>query len=827
MTQELQISITPVGKDEYLVRTERVAPGVPLAEELVKWPVEAWLQRSQQLLNDPVLGLLENTVVNDPASSQQISQIVALGQDLYNHLFQGNFRDSWHSAQAIAQHRRELLQLRLGLKGTLLPRLPWEILHAHDRPLATGKDVVFSRYQASLNTKLHPELVNLLKSAPVTAPCRILMAIATPTDQSDLQLEREYLQLQKELTSDKLNFAGQIHLDILRHPDREQLTQALEQGQYQVFHYAGHSQFGNTGSELCLVNARTGLTETLSGEDLAGLLVNNGVLMAVFNSCRGAYSHLETSGDDKPSIFNSLAETVVSRGVPAVLAMAERIPDEVSLTLTRLFYRNLWQGYPIDLSLSRARQGLISAYGSHQLYWALPVLYLHPDFSGVLMASTVDHFVPRSTVVPSVTSKTVNSINANTFNTLEQGAKATPTGIGQYLDRRGISPKSKDNNNLSHLSEPVLDEELSNLFQAEIQDLREVLQNPPVNSQDNLQINQPGKNTISLNLDHSTNSQYQVPEKVIPTSILNVVPNLHQHNLHQPKIREELSAKFLLNKLEQTTHLIDTVQKRIVGGLIVISLGIWGIWLWQKQQPVTNNLPPIPTDAIISSPILRPTDLSKATTNQVTAIAMENFSRNNFSQAEAAMNELLERGALPQAKAALTHVSPVMLDNPTINFLHGRLAWQFVQQGDRNYGVDDARRYWVVAVKREPQSLKFLTALGAAYYAEENWQKAYITWRKVLELTTGASNIKNQQDQYDQLFYRVNAEAGIALVLMQTANQLSPGEEQEKRLAQAQQLSQNVLNVAPLKFQLHELAQNWLWSEAMIADWQTLLASRG
>jgi CHAT domain-containing protein len=715
--------------------------------------------------------------VNDPASSQQISQIVALGQDLYNHLFQGNFRDSWHSAQAIAQHRRELLQLRLGLKGTLLPRLPWEILHAQDRPLATGKDVVFSRYQASLNTKLHPELVNLLKSAPVMAPCRILMAIATPTDQSDLQLEREYLQLQKELTSDKLNFAGQIHLDILRHPDREQLTQALEQGQYQVFHYAGHSQFGNTGSELCLVNARTGLTETLSGEDLAGLLVNNGVLMAVFNSCRGAYSHAEPLSDDKPSIFNSLAETVVSRGVPAVLAMAERIPDEVSLTLTRLFYRNLWQGYPIDLSLSRARQGLISAYGSHQLYWALPVLYLHPDFSGVLMASPIDHYPITKPPVP------------------------------------------------------VLDKELSNLFQVEtenalakIQDLREVLQNPPVNSQENLQVNQPEKNTI--NLDHPANSQYQIPATVIANSIPKVVPNLHQHNLHQHKIREELSAKFLLNKLEQTTHLIDTVQKRIVGGLILVSLSIWGIWLWQKQQPVTNNLPPIPPDMIISSPIPQITNLSKATTNQVTAIAIENFSSNNFAQAEAAMGELLERGALPQAKAALTHVPSVMLDNPTINFLHGRLAWQFVQQGDRNYGVDDARRYWVAAVKGEPQSLKFLTALGAAYYGEENWQQAYITWRKVLELTAGA-NIKSQDDQSDQLFYRVNAEAGIALVLMQTANQLSPGEEQEKRLAQAQQLSQNVLSVAPLKFQLHELAQNWLWSEAMIADWQALLASRG
>ena len=70
---------------------------------------------------------------------------------------------------------------------------------------------------------------------------------------------------------------------------------------------------------------------------------------------------------------------------PAVLAMAEKIPDEVALTLTRLLYRNINQGHTIDISLNRARQGLISAYGSHQLYWALPVLYLHPKFDGLLI----------------------------------------------------------------------------------------------------------------------------------------------------------------------------------------------------------------------------------------------------------------------------------------------------------------------------------------------------------------------------------------------------------------------------------------------------------
>lgn len=63
MTQEFHISVTPVGDNEYLVRTEKVASGVPLAEEQVKWPVDEWLAQARQLMNDPLLGLLEGQTV--------------------------------------------------------------------------------------------------------------------------------------------------------------------------------------------------------------------------------------------------------------------------------------------------------------------------------------------------------------------------------------------------------------------------------------------------------------------------------------------------------------------------------------------------------------------------------------------------------------------------------------------------------------------------------------------------------------------------------------------------------------------------------------------
>nr|WP_274381925.1 CHAT domain-containing protein [Myxacorys almedinensis] len=361
-------------------------------------------------MHDPLLGLLRGDLFRprtgqspEDAAGILAPNLVEFGQTLYNALFQGTIRDSWMTAQGIAQNRREGLRLRLGLKGDLLPRLPWEVLHAGVRPLATGTDVVFSRYQAAfapMATVLTPHRSPAIEQSQAL---RILMVLAAPTDQEVLELEREATHLREELMRDHGSAIGEIELTILNQPGREKLTQALEQGRFHILHYAGHSNLGMSGGDLYLVNDRTGLTEVLSGDDLAGLLVNNGIRMAVFNSCRGVYT--ATADPNNATESGNLSEALLKRGVPAVLAMAERIPDDVALTLSRLFYRNLKQRYPIDLSLSRARQGLLSSYGSNQLYWSLPILYLHPDFDGYLQPPLLSD--PPSAPEPDLTPRSV------------------------------------------------------------------------------------------------------------------------------------------------------------------------------------------------------------------------------------------------------------------------------------------------------------------------------------------------------------------------------------------------------------------------------------
>ncbi|MEM6753878.1 MAG: CHAT domain-containing protein, partial [Cyanobacteria bacterium P01_C01_bin.38] len=422
MTQEFHISVTPVGQNDYLVRTEQVAPGVPLAEELVRWPVADWLTAAGSLMNDPLQSVLQGDAMALSACLEETNarnsvNLVALGQQLYNALFQGTLRDSWITAQGIAQNHQQVLRLRLGLKDTKLARLPWEVMHQGDRPIATGPYIAFSRYQSGMSSTSRMPSRNIPQFSN-EGGIKVLMVIASPADQVRLNLlKQEAIRLQAELERKTQggDHLPEIELSVLEQPGREELTQALEQGNYHVLHYSGHSNFGANGGEIYLVSGRTGLTETLYGDDLAGLLVNNNIQMAVFNSCLGTYA--ATSDSNLDTGQRNLTETLVKRGIKSVLAMSERIPDEVALTLTQLFYRNLSQGYAVDLCVSRMRQGLISAYSSHQLYWALPILYLQPEFDGYLdpelylpqSGELFNEYDPSSTVSTLYTSKSPSS----------------------------------------------------------------------------------------------------------------------------------------------------------------------------------------------------------------------------------------------------------------------------------------------------------------------------------------------------------------------------------------------------------------------------------
>ncbi|HEY9697151.1 MAG TPA: CHAT domain-containing protein [Trichocoleus sp.] len=833
MTQEFHISVTPVGNEEYLVRTERVAPGVPLAEEQLMLPVEAWLAQARQLMSDPLLGLLQgdrplgnqNYVPNPthPDVLQPPLSLVELGQELYSHLFQGTLRDSWVTAQGVAQNRRQALRLRLGLKGNRLPRLPWEVLYGTDvpidrfrqqgnlmvapRPLATGIHVIFSRYRPS--TRLAEEGVPL--TTEPDQPLRILMIISAPSDQEQLQLYQEATQLQQELRvqphSTEERLAGcpcDIQLTILNQPGREELTQALEQGQFQVLHYAGHSDLSSGGGCLYLVNNRTGLTEILSGDDLAGLLVNNDIRFAVFNSCRSSYSAVADAEPDR-----NLAEALMSRGIPAVLAMAEQIPDEVSLSLTRLFYRNLKQGYPIDLSLSRARQGLISSYGSNQLYWALPVLYIHPEFDGYLTPGDRSQDDPADRLLFTPPTYELFPLPPGEAAIFPPALNTEARLVDPDEANRIAEEMWSDDDDWIELTEDDEDE------RAVVDLIRQLV--PPTSQPASPPIANepppvPAAGSMALVLQDRGGIASGTPGQ--PASAITPPEGQSSSGASRPS-----STRRTAVRPRSRPRLLPLMG--IAAG--TLTLALFGSWVLPKL--ISHHSDGSNNPSIVNGSQPQPPELASRSTSELKQMAIDNFGKNRYAKGLQAAEALLDRGALPETEAALAAIPIDRQNDAETYFLKGRLNWQGAKQGNGQYSVATARQQWEKAVAAEPDQPLYYEAIGFSQYAQGQPQQAIQSWVRALsiaeqssparEASTAASNMDKDT---------LTAYAGVALGLWKASTDPNASQ-QGDLLSKAVKIYQMVQTSDPSSFQPTNLTQNWLWTEAAIQDWKTLAES--
>jgi tetratricopeptide (TPR) repeat protein len=775
VAQEFHISVTPLGQDDYLVRTEKVAPGVPVAQELVSLPIGNWLIQAD---------------AGNPLN------VVNLGQQFYNQLFQGSLQASWMSAQTIAQQQQEVLQLRLGIKDSQLASLPWEIIHAGDRFLVTDPYIAFSRYQADATLVAPDNARNLTLPVHSLQPdvVKVLMVIALPHEPASLTLKQEFTRLQTECQAQQSCFAPgsttALKITLLEQPGRGQLTQALGQEQYQVLHYIGFSNLEATEAELYLSGSND-LTETLTGDQLAGVLVNNGIQIAVFNFIHGNSLNPSKTPQAK------LIERLIKYGINGVLTMAECIPDEVVVAIARLFYRHLSQGHSVADNLTQVRQELISVYGFDKLYWALPILYLQPEYNGYLTASATGLLEVEDT------EKTVYS----PFNP-EQNY------CGELIDLA---------NGLDSLAEEEWDDLVDEIEDddpgyeedaALVADLFRQVANPaPINSP-----------TISNpTLDHLSEIAQTKDE-----NLSEVKPPVSD-TASGSKVQKDVNSSPAPPASPASSALFKTPGIRIASSLVgVAAITLLGLW-WQNRETILEYfLLPIPRSFLAK---IADVNLKTASTSDITAIAVEHFRKGNLSAGYLAVEELLNRGALQSASKALA-ASPQQTKTSAIAFLWGRLAWQSVQVGDKNYSLDDARRYWEAAVKAQPDSPQYRNALGFAYYAEEKLQLAYQTWFEALYLveeqqaaittsTISTSTLKPSVTKGEA----TNAYAGLALVLQKAAPD-QPKDTREKFVATAIKLRQKVLTDDPVSFQPQRLGKNWLWTEKAIQDWQSLIQQK-
>jgi len=301
-------------------------------------------------------------------------RLVAFGQGLFEALLASpEIRACYEQARGMIQaYENRGLRLRLVVRDPLLRVLPWEFLHDGETFLTISNRTPLVRY-----VELHPG--QQCRPLAIQPPLRILVAIATPSDQPALDGESERRRIEGALA----RIGNRVEVSFLGlHPDQpltyqllhHTLSEAYAAGRpFHILHFIGHGQYvpqGNgLGAGYLILENEAGWSEPYSGEKLGNLLRDHpSVRLAVINACEGARAE-----SDNP--FADVATALVRSGVPAVVAMQFSISDRAAGILSGEFYFHLALGYSVDAALAEARKTLYALIPDSVEFGA-PVLFM-------------------------------------------------------------------------------------------------------------------------------------------------------------------------------------------------------------------------------------------------------------------------------------------------------------------------------------------------------------------------------------------------------------------------------------------------------------------
>lgn len=249
------------------------------------------------------------------------------------------------------------VRLRLWFDGcSELDDLPWETLFdvaTVDGPAAPPDDLTIQR---------HIPMAQLPRE-PLTAPLRILLALANPRDLPPFTPDRERWNLRQSLQP--LLAAGVVKLDVLERADLRGLRRSGP-SDHDVVHFVGYGKSdlrARYGSLLLIGDG--GAARAVTADYLGNLLVHDlAVKLAVLSV---------GSEEWESHPFGQTARTLIRCGLPAVVAMRRWLRAETAASFFGRFYASFASGQSVDLSVARARGGLAGSVAAGER--AAPVLY--------------------------------------------------------------------------------------------------------------------------------------------------------------------------------------------------------------------------------------------------------------------------------------------------------------------------------------------------------------------------------------------------------------------------------------------------------------------
>jgi hypothetical protein len=269
------------------------------------------------------------------STSSRHALLLQVGAALGEEVLAGAAGEALGRVLAEAERRGDPLDLALEPAENLV-HFPWETLRLPGagglpgEPLALHPNVRLFRAVTGLGPTPH---------RPVPGPLRILVAIGSPEEQNE---RGELLDMERELSRivDAVEPARKqrrpAYVRVLERGAVKAIREALEGERYHVLHVSCHA-----GPGVLVLETEEGGEDQVSAERFCNeaLIPGRGVPVVVLAGCATA---LDAGGKTQgEAALPGLARELLSRGVPAVVAMQTPVSDPYATELGARFYRTL------------------------------------------------------------------------------------------------------------------------------------------------------------------------------------------------------------------------------------------------------------------------------------------------------------------------------------------------------------------------------------------------------------------------------------------------------------------------------------------------------
>ena len=315
------------------------------------------------------------------------AELAKLGHQLFDALITGDLAENWYACLGELRQQPDIgLRLRFSYQAEALTQIPFELLCEETEP--TRKFLALTLKTPVVRS---PRYGGSVQERPTALPLRMLVVVANPRLHEQIDPVAEQASLEKALAN--LVESRTLMIDYLGlpgHPDAnyDTLRDTLRHTDYpyDILHCIGHGALPEADDKeaegiLLLVNPADGRRQPdpVRASDLANILADSGVRVAILQACEGAY-------EGTYSAFQGVAQQLVARGVPAVLAVQCAVDKDVATWFCHQLY-NSWlsrSGLPIEYAVTEARQSVRHRFADRMPAWWAPVLFIRQEGTEVL-----------------------------------------------------------------------------------------------------------------------------------------------------------------------------------------------------------------------------------------------------------------------------------------------------------------------------------------------------------------------------------------------------------------------------------------------------------